>query len=116
MSTTAGHSERTPRGGLSSRPKASVRIDRLGRAAICIAAVVLAFFYIKPLIGLAGAAFASNDASSELAALKRENHALIARRDALRGDRGVAAQARRLGMVLPGEVPYVVTGLPAQHN
>lgn len=59
---------------------------------------------------------ASDEASSELATLKRENAALKARRDALRGDKGVAAEARRLGMVLPGEVPFVITGLPGDRN
>jgi cell division protein FtsB len=49
---------------------------------------------------------------AEVAVLKRENARLRARRDALRRAGALEREARRLGMVRPGERPYVVQHLP----
>ena len=49
---------------------------------------------------------------SEVAELKRENAKLRARREALRGPSALEREARRLGMVRPGERPYVLQHLP----
>ncbi len=46
--------------------------------------------------------------------LQNERTVLLRERKALGGQLGVATQARRLGMVLPGEVPFVITGLPGE--
>lgn len=102
--------------GQSGSGLGGVRLDRLGRAALCVGAVVLAVWYVSPAVGLIGAWLERSDTSSELVKLQRENASLKAQRDALKGDRGVAQEARRLGMVLPGEIPYVVTGLPGDRR
>lgn len=116
MSATAGQSQSASRSRARGRNAGGIRVDRIGRTAICLAAVVLGFLFVKPLVGLVGAAIARSDASGQLDGLKRENRQLKARRDALRRDTGVAQEARQLGMVLPGEVPYVVTGPSGRGN
>jgi len=89
-----------------------VRWDRLVRWVLAAAVAVMAALYAASLLGLVSAASERSDAAGELGRLKSQNAALEAQRKALQGSSGVAIQARRLGMVLPGEVPVVVTGLP----
>ena len=48
----------------------------------------------------------------EVRELRRENARLRARRAALREPQAVEREARRLGMVRPGEKPYVIEHLP----
>ena len=48
----------------------------------------------------------------EVAMLKRENERMRARRAALQGSSATEREARRLGMVKPGEHPYVIEHLP----
>ena len=49
---------------------------------------------------------------AEVAALRRENAKLRARRTALSNPAALEREARRLGMVRPGERSYVVKHLP----
>ena len=51
--------------------------------------------------------------SSQLKQMERENAQLRAQRIALTRPATVQAEARRLGMVHPGERTYIVTGLPS---
>jgi hypothetical protein len=48
----------------------------------------------------------------EVRALKRENRRLRERRAALNDPRTMEREARRLGLVKPGERPFIVRGLP----
>jgi len=116
MSANTQTQPRRANRGVVARKSGGMRLDRLARAGICVGIVLLAIFYIKPAVGLVGAWFARADGHTELVKLQQENRALKAQRAALLGESGVAQQARKLGMVLPGEVPYVVTGLPGDHN
>lgn len=75
------------------------------------AVVVIAVFYASSIVGIVGAFFESSDRTSRLDQLKAENASLVAKRKALQGAGGIEVEARRLGMVKPGEVPVVVTGL-----
>lgn len=108
-----------PRGPL--RPRAvpdvgaaalRVRWDRVGRVALLLSLVVVAALYIGPLTSWLSAWQESGQAQAKVQRLEREHRALLAQRRALDDPRVLAREARRLGMVLPGEIPYVVTGLP----
>jgi cell division protein FtsB len=48
----------------------------------------------------------------EVQQLQRENERLRARRTALKDPRTLEREARRLGLVKPGERPFIVEGLP----
>ena len=50
---------------------------------------------------------------AQVVALERQNRALERQRAALSGPGTLQAEARRLGMIKPGEQTYVVSGLPS---
>ena len=75
---------------------------------------VMAILYGSAFVGIIGTAISGSGSSSQLEQLKREHAALVARQRGLQGPSGVEVEARRLGMVKPGEVPVVVTGLRSQ--
>jgi len=93
---------------------ARVRWDRVGRVALLLSLVVVAALYVEPLTSFVQAWRESGNERAAVGRLERENRMLLARRRALDDPRVLAAEARRLGMVLPGEIPYVVTGLPGR--
>jgi cell division protein FtsB len=89
-----------------------IRWDRLGRIALlCVAALVL-FLYIGPTRNWVTTYKESKQRKGEVAALKRENQRLAARRDQLRKPETLETEARGIGMVRGGEKAYVVRGLP----
>ena len=91
-----------------------IRWDRVGRVALlCVAALVL-YLYIGPTSAWISTFRESKQRSADLAALKRENERLIARRDELQKPETLERIARELGMVRAAEKAYVVTGLPAE--
>jgi len=93
---------------------ARVRWDRVGRVALLLSLVVVAALYVEPLTSFVQAWQESGRERATVGRLERENRTLLQRRRALDDPRVLAAEARRLGMVLPGETPYVVSGLPGR--
>ncbi|MCX6388550.1 MAG: septum formation initiator family protein [Solirubrobacterales bacterium] len=93
-----------------------IRMDRGGRTALLLGLAVILAFYVSAGIKFAVAHVDGQSHRSEVLKLQKENRALQAKRRALSGQMGVATEARRLGMVLPGEIPYVVTGLPGDKH
>jgi cell division protein FtsB len=51
--------------------------------------------------------------SAQLAVLERQHAALEAQRASLTDPATLVPDARRLGMIRPGEQTYVITGLPS---
>jgi len=111
-------SRRDPRPAPRRRPRAvaggvglRVRWDRVGRVALLLALAVVGLLYVDPATSLLSSWRQSGTERGQVRQLGREHRILLARRRALDDPRVVAAEARRLGLVLPGEIPYVVTGL-----
>lgn len=73
-------------------------------AAIC-------FSYFNPAINLVNSYKANTETRQTLRELTAENARLQARSKALQDPVALTREARRQGMVLPGERPYVVRGL-----
>jgi cell division protein FtsB len=92
--------------------RAHVRWDRVGRIALLLVLLGVLALYVNPLRSYWSTRQESAQRNSEVADLKRENEKLRARRDQLKDPRVLEAEARRLGMVRPGERAYVVEGLP----
>ena len=112
--TASGYRLRpAPRRRSGSRSGSRVRWDKLGRVLLVLVLFGILVSYVGPLMGLFGAWQERNGATSELAQLRRENVALVARAGAAKGPDGAVSAARRLGMVSPGERSYFVKGL---HN
>ena len=94
-------------------PLAGVRWDRLGRLALLFVLTALLYLYLSAGIHMLSKFSQDRRDSATVAALKRE-HALLSRQhDALGRQTTLEAEARQLGMIKPGEQPYVATGLPS---
>jgi len=98
----------TPLGAAALR----VRWDRVGRVALLVVLAAIALAYIGPARSLVSTWRTSNAKQAQLHALEREHALLLQRARQLRDPRTVQAEARRLGMVRPGERSYVIQELP----
>lgn len=110
-----------PAGSAARRPPATtalgaaalrVRWDRVGRTALLLVLLAVALAYVGPARSLLSTWRDSNAKQAQLQQLQHEHDALIRRARELRDPRTVQAEARRLGMVKPGERSYVVRNLP----
>jgi cell division protein FtsB len=84
----------------------------VGRAALLLVLVTIVGLYIGPSLSYVSAWRESKARQGDVARLKHERARLQARRDQLRKPRIVEEEARRLGMVKPGERAYVLSNLP----
>ena len=106
---------RTPRqarGAAALAASARVRWDRVGRVALLVVLVALAFLYVSAGFHMFSKWRQSRHDGAALARMQREHAALVSQHQALAGSAAVEASARKLGMMRSGEQPYVVTGLP----
>lgn len=89
-----------------------MRWDRVGRVALLVVLLVVALAYVGPARSLLSTWQTANAKHAQLRDLQREHAVLLQRLHQLRDPRVVQAEARRLGMVRPGERSYVIQGLP----
>lgn len=89
-----------------------VRWDRVGRVALLLLLAMVALAYAGPARSLVSTWRESHVKQAQVQALEHEHEVLLRRAEALRDPRTVETEARRLGMVKPGERPYVVSNLP----
>ena len=89
-----------------------IRWDRISRYALLIVFAGLLFLYVNPARSYVNTLRESHHRAAQVRALEREHSALKARERALVNPHTVEAEARRLGMVRPGERAFVVRGLP----
>jgi cell division protein FtsB len=91
---------------------ANIRWDRISRYGLLIVFAGLLFLYVNPARSYIHTMQESKRRQAQVEVLEREHAKLEARRQALARPDVVEAEARRLGMVRPGERPFVVRGLP----
>lgn len=89
-----------------------IRWDRIGRVALLVVLVGLATLYVKPTISWFETRGEAAARQAEVDRLEAQNKRLRERKKALQDPRALEREARRLGMVKPGERAYVVKGLP----
>ena len=100
-------------GSNRARPSsAGIRWDRISRYGLLLVFVVLLFLYVNPLRSYVHTLQESKARQAQVAALAAEHRRLEARKRALGDPAVVESEARALGMVRPGERPFVVRGLP----
>ena len=99
---------RSPR--LHARPQ--IRWDRIGRIALLLVLLGVLALYVNPARSWWSTKQESAQRGAEVAELERENARLRARRAQLKDPRFLENEARRLGMVKPGERGFVIEGLP----
>ncbi|HEX2085174.1 MAG TPA: septum formation initiator family protein [Solirubrobacteraceae bacterium] len=95
---------------LAARPR--VRWDRVGRIALLLVLLGVIALYINPARSWWSTKQESAQRAEEVAVLERENERLRARRAELKDPRKLEEEARRLGMVRPGERAFIVERLP----
>lgn len=99
-----------PRGDLPSRTS-RIRWDRVGRVVLVVAIFAVLVSYIGPTLNVFETWRESSAAESRLGELKAENEQLSRQASALQEPAAMIAEARKLGLVAPGEQAYVVDGL-----
>jgi Septum formation initiator len=74
--------------------------------------VAIAYLYLNGALSLLSAWQESKRDSAQVVMLERQGQVLMRQHAALVTQGSVQAQARKLGMIRPGELTFVVNGLP----
>ncbi len=90
-----------------------VRWDMLGRVAMLGVMVAIAYLYLSAGVRLFSAWGESKRDNAQVRVLESQSRALQQQHALLSSPGTVQAEARRLGMIHPGEQAYSVSGLPA---
>jgi cell division protein FtsB len=93
----------------------AIRWDRVGRVALLVVLFGVVALYVGPSISFIHTYRDAQSRRGEVQELQRDNQRLRARRTALQDPRTLEREARRLGLVKPGEMPFIVKGLPGDH-
>ena len=88
-----------------------IRWDRVGRIALVLVLFGVMVSYLNPMVNLLQAWQGSKSSESQLAQLKQERVDLTRQLRDASSPATLEREARRLGMVKPGEHAYVVKGL-----
>jgi hypothetical protein len=91
---------------------AGVRWDRIGRVAMLCVLAALLYLYVSAGVHMFSTWRQGGHDSAAVAAMEREHTQLVRQHEVLSRPETLEVQARRLGMIKPGEQPYVVSGLP----
>jgi cell division protein FtsB len=90
----------------------AIRWDRVGRVALLMVLFGVVALYVGPSISFFDTYREAKQRRGEVRTLQLENEKLRARRTALKDPRTLEREARRLGLVKPGERPFIVKNLP----
>lgn len=74
--------------------------------------IAIAYLYLSAALSLLSSWQESKRDSAQVVVLERQARGLMREHSALVGAAAVQTQARKLGMIRPGELGYVVNGLP----
>jgi cell division protein FtsB len=95
------------------RSTTRVRWDRLGRMAMLCVLGALLYLYVGAGVSLFSTWREARGDSAQLAALERQHAVLETQHSSLASPGMLVQEARRLGMMRPGEQTYVISGLPS---
>jgi cell division protein FtsB len=90
----------------------AIRWDRVGRVALLVVLLGVVGLYVGPSISFFQTYREAKARRAEVRQLQTDNAKLRARRQALKNPQTLEREARRLGLVKPGERPFIVKGLP----
>ncbi len=118
-STTAAprRHTRTPpqrRRGTAARAPRRIRWDKVGRVLLLVVLAVVVGLYLQQGLALLSVRSQADHQRSIVEGLIRQDRQLEKQQQALNDPATVRADARALGMVMPGERPYAMTGLPGR--
>ncbi len=96
------------------RPLHRVRWDRVGRVSLLVVFGVVIGLYVQHTLAYLSTRAQADQQQAIVRSLLRSNAALRRQQNELNDPAVIQRDARALGMVYPGERPYVITGLPAR--
>jgi len=97
---------------IGPRSRASrIHWDRVGRTALVLVIFLVCLSYLRPGIDFVQSYRETTAAKQDLRELQAENRALHNKVQAADDQAVLEREARRQGMVIPGERPYVIHGL-----
>jgi cell division protein FtsB len=88
-----------------------IRWDRVGRFGLLAVLGIILILYVSPVVHWIQQSRTASHERATVNSLQSEHDALQARLRDLHRPGSVEREARRLGMVAPGEQPYVVQGI-----
>lgn len=91
-----------------------VRWDRVGRVGLLVVLAVVVGLYLKQGLSLLATHSQAQQQEAIVHQLVHANAALRREQRSLNDPTTIEQAARALGMVRPGERPYVITGLPSR--
>jgi cell division protein FtsB len=92
-------------------PKLRVRWDRAGRIGLLVVLGVVVALYVQHTLAYLSTRSQANQQQAIVSRLQRANTALERQQRSLSDPAVIVRDARALGMVRPGERPYVIPGL-----
>lgn len=92
-----------------------VRWDRAGRVALLVVLVAVVGIYAQRTLAYLSTSAQASHQQAIVNRLERQNAALVREQRSLNQPATIVRDARELGMVRPGEQPYVLTGHAASH-
>lgn len=91
-----------------------VRWERLGRIGLLLVLAVVIGLYAEHTLSYLHARAQATRQQAVVSRLQRQNQRLIGETRSLSDPATIVTDARRLGMIRPGELPYVITGSPSR--
>jgi cell division protein FtsB len=91
-------------------PKLRVRWERVGRFGLLVVLTVVIGLYVEHTLSYIATRTQANQQQAIVTQLQRQNRALSREQRSLNDPSTIVNEARALGMVRPGEQPYVVIG------
>ena len=92
---------------------AGVRWDRVGRLAMLFVLAALLYLYLSAGFHMLSKWSQARRDARAVVALRREHGQLLREHRVLGEQRTIEVEARQLGMIRPGEQPYVASRLPS---
>jgi cell division protein FtsB len=89
-----------------------MRWDRVGRIGLLVVLAVVVGLYVQHAMTYVSTRQEAHRDAAVVQRLTRDNAALMSTQRSLQDPATIEKTARALGMIKPGERPYVITGLP----
>jgi cell division protein FtsB len=93
-------------------PRLRVRWERVGRIGLLVVLAVVIALYVEHTLAYLATREQSDAQKAIVDSLERQNALLTREEKSLEDPATIVRDARALGMVRPGEQPYVITGMP----
>jgi cell division protein FtsB len=92
-------------------PRLRVRWDRAGRIGLLVVLGVVMGLYVQHTLAYLSTKSQADNQQAIVDRLQRQNRTLVRQQKSLGDPATIVHDARELGMVRPGERPYVIPGL-----